>query len=241
MPRRAGARRSRLPPKTTSVPAVGRAALRACAIGLGESRAALLAFAARRRAGAAGGRRRPAKTRWPRRKIVEVALDVGGDPSAPAGRAGGLSHPDQRCLAAGRRPGARALDRISAAAARSGRPRARGDRAGPRPLPHRGVVHHPVPRGAGAWPEDAAVAPRRGCKEQLRALPNRGLGYGLLRYLQRGDSAPSSPPFPRAEVSFNYLGQLDSDGGHRLPERRVPAAPRSPRGRARAHRARRPL
>jgi non-ribosomal peptide synthase protein (TIGR01720 family) len=47
-------------------------------------------------------------------------------------------------------------------------------------------------------------------KEQLRGIPQRGLGYGLLRYVRgaeeeqeqwRGASA--------AQVSFNYLGQVD--------------------------------
>ena len=52
-------------------------------------------------------------------------------------------------------------------------------------------------------------------KEQLRRIPNRGLGYGLLRYLQ-GDSAITEQlrALPPAEVSFNYLGQLDQS----LPE-----------------------
>ncbi|KAB8321062.1 non-ribosomal peptide synthetase [Tolypothrix campylonemoides VB511288] len=48
-------------------------------------------------------------------------------------------------------------------------------------------------------------------KEQLRAIPNRGIGYGLLRYLS-GDAEITSTlqALPQAEVSFNYLGQLDS-------------------------------
>ena len=40
-------------------------------------------------------------------------------------------------------------------------------------------------------------------KEQLRAVPNRGLGYGALRYLGGGADCP--PP----SVGFNYLGSLD--------------------------------
>jgi amino acid adenylation domain-containing protein/non-ribosomal peptide synthase protein (TIGR01720 family) len=53
-------------------------------------------------------------------------------------------------------------------------------------------------------------------KEQLRHVPNRGIGYGLLRYL-RGDETISAQleKLPPAQVSFNYLGQLDqvfSDG-----------------------------
>ncbi|HSE19642.1 MAG TPA: condensation domain-containing protein, partial [Pyrinomonadaceae bacterium] len=47
-------------------------------------------------------------------------------------------------------------------------------------------------------------------KEQLRRVPNRGIGYGLLRYL-RDDKTVSSrlKKLPQAQVSFNYLGQLD--------------------------------
>ena len=48
-------------------------------------------------------------------------------------------------------------------------------------------------------------------KEQLRAVPGKGLGYGLLRYLRgEGDAlATRLVGLPQSEVSFNYLGQLD--------------------------------
>ncbi|MCP4655899.1 MAG: amino acid adenylation domain-containing protein, partial [bacterium] len=47
-------------------------------------------------------------------------------------------------------------------------------------------------------------------KEQLRAVPNGGIGYGLLRYLSADEeTAERFRRLPRAEVSFNYLGQLD--------------------------------
>mgnify|MGYP000963431175 CR=1 FL=1 len=42
-------------------------------------------------------------------------------------------------------------------------------------------------------------------KEQLRAIPRRGLGFGLLREL-RGALPPESP---LPGISFNYLGQFD--------------------------------
>ncbi|APR84356.1 Non-ribosomal peptide synthetase [Minicystis rosea] len=47
-------------------------------------------------------------------------------------------------------------------------------------------------------------------KEQLRAVPSRGFGHGLLRHL-RGDEAVAArlAALPAPEVSFNYLGQLD--------------------------------
>jgi amino acid adenylation domain-containing protein/non-ribosomal peptide synthase protein (TIGR01720 family) len=47
-------------------------------------------------------------------------------------------------------------------------------------------------------------------KETLRAIPNRGIGYGLLRYAS-GDAfvAEKLQSLPQAEVRFNYLGQAD--------------------------------
>ncbi|MEA5601256.1 non-ribosomal peptide synthetase [Nostoc sp. UHCC 0252] len=44
-------------------------------------------------------------------------------------------------------------------------------------------------------------------KEQLRRIPNRGIGYGVLRYLRRDDLRIQA--LPQAQVSFNYLGQFD--------------------------------
>jgi amino acid adenylation domain-containing protein/non-ribosomal peptide synthase protein (TIGR01720 family) len=47
-------------------------------------------------------------------------------------------------------------------------------------------------------------------KEILRAIPNRGIGYGVLRYLcNRPDVADKLKAMPRAEICFNYLGQFD--------------------------------
>jgi len=48
-------------------------------------------------------------------------------------------------------------------------------------------------------------------KEQLRAVPHHGIGYGLLRYLCETGEEQLEPlwTMPGAEVSFNYLGQFD--------------------------------
>jgi amino acid adenylation domain-containing protein/non-ribosomal peptide synthase protein (TIGR01720 family) len=47
-------------------------------------------------------------------------------------------------------------------------------------------------------------------KEQLRAIPARGIGYGILRYLSaEGGAAGRMKALPEPDVSFNYLGQLD--------------------------------
>ncbi|HEX8474860.1 MAG TPA: amino acid adenylation domain-containing protein [Pyrinomonadaceae bacterium] len=50
-------------------------------------------------------------------------------------------------------------------------------------------------------------------KEQLRSIPRRGIGYGLLRYLSASDELQERLERLRAvalpEMSFNYLGQFD--------------------------------
>ncbi|MEY4544399.1 MAG: pyoverdine synthetase [Pseudomonadota bacterium] len=59
----------------------------------------------------------------------------------------------------------------------------------------------------------AVGASIRAVKEQLRQVPNKGIGYGVLRYL--GDAATrqrlAQSALPR--VTFNYLGQLDRSFG----------------------------
>ena len=44
-------------------------------------------------------------------------------------------------------------------------------------------------------------------QQQLRRLPNRGIGYGVLRYLSSHKQQLQS--LPQAEIRFNYLGQTD--------------------------------
>nr|AWI62626.1 nonribosomal peptide synthetase [Cystobacter sp.] len=47
-------------------------------------------------------------------------------------------------------------------------------------------------------------------KEQLRAVPRHGIGYGLLRYLSgEPELASRLAALQQPEVSFNYLGQFD--------------------------------
>jgi non-ribosomal peptide synthase protein (TIGR01720 family) len=46
----------------------------------------------------------------------------------------------------------------------------------------------------------------RDIKEQLRAIPRRGLGFGVLRYVAKGPVREILTRVPTPEVSFNYLG-----------------------------------
>ncbi|MCW5317887.1 amino acid adenylation domain-containing protein [Nostoc sp. KVJ3] len=46
-------------------------------------------------------------------------------------------------------------------------------------------------------------------KEQLRVIPNKGISYGLLRYLNiDSEISAQLDKIPQAEISFNYLGQF---------------------------------
>ncbi len=62
-----------------------------------------------------------------------------------------------------------------------------------------------------AWDPGAAL---KSVKEQLRAMPHHGIGYGLARYLSRDDGIRQQlGSLPQAQLSFNYLGQLDNVWG----------------------------
>ncbi|MEW5927424.1 MAG: non-ribosomal peptide synthase/polyketide synthase, partial [Gemmatimonadota bacterium] len=56
---------------------------------------------------------------------------------------------------------------------------------------------------------DEPGAALKAVKEQLRAVPGRGIGYGLLRYLGGPDAAAGLGAAAEPEVAFNYLGQFD--------------------------------
>jgi amino acid adenylation domain-containing protein/non-ribosomal peptide synthase protein (TIGR01720 family)/FkbM family methyltransferase len=58
--------------------------------------------------------------------------------------------------------------------------------------------------------QHSGTAMLQAVKEQLRQIPHQGISYGASRYLHK-DSEPAArlAELPQAEVSFNYLGQLD--------------------------------
>ncbi|WP_139488457.1 non-ribosomal peptide synthetase [Brevibacillus dissolubilis] len=47
-------------------------------------------------------------------------------------------------------------------------------------------------------------------KEELRSIPNKGVGYGILRYLSQDEETREKLSGLRPQISFNYLGQVDS-------------------------------
>ncbi|HEF4763026.1 TPA: non-ribosomal peptide synthetase [Pseudomonas putida] len=46
-------------------------------------------------------------------------------------------------------------------------------------------------------------------KEQLRNVPDKGLGYGALRYLGNEKTRAELAALPQPRITFNYLGQFD--------------------------------
>ncbi|MBH3510366.1 amino acid adenylation domain-containing protein, partial [Pseudomonas aeruginosa] len=46
-------------------------------------------------------------------------------------------------------------------------------------------------------------------KEQLRGVPDKGVGYGLLRYLAGEEAAARLAALPQPRITFNYLGRFD--------------------------------
>ncbi|MBI3224256.1 MAG: non-ribosomal peptide synthase/polyketide synthase [Mycolicibacterium cosmeticum] len=71
-----------------------------------------------------------------------------------------------------------------------------------------------VDPGSVAWADVLAAgsslaAAAKAVKEQLRAVPRRGLGYGALRYLDASAPIHGAPP----QILFNYLGRFAGGAG----------------------------
>ena len=74
-------------------------------------------------------------------------------------------------------------------------------------FPLRLPVAHRVRADQVSWGEALKAV-----KEQLRALPDKGLGYGVLRYLDAGSAlnvARNAEPLQDPELTFNYLGRFE--------------------------------
>ncbi|WP_414526545.1 amino acid adenylation domain-containing protein [Nodularia chucula] len=70
-------------------------------------------------------------------------------------------------------------------------------------------------------------------KEQLRQIPDRGISYGLLRYLASPTIQATLKSIPLPQIRFNYLGQSDqifSDNSLFTPARELIGHSRSPKG-----------
>ncbi|MFI8376818.1 non-ribosomal peptide synthetase [Pseudomonas helleri] len=65
-----------------------------------------------------------------------------------------------------------------------------------------------TPQAAGG--QGASI---KAIKEQLRGIPHKGLGYGVLRYLTDSATRQALADLPVAAVTFNYLGQFDQSFG----------------------------
>ncbi|HYG63315.1 MAG TPA: amino acid adenylation domain-containing protein, partial [Thermoanaerobaculia bacterium] len=90
---------------------------------------------------------------------------------------------------------------------------------------------YPVVLEAGdAGPGEALMS----AGERLRAVPGRGIGYGLLRHLD-AEAARLLDEAPPAEILFNYLGQAGASSGE-SSSFRASAASAGPSRSPRAHR-----
>ena len=59
-----------------------------------------------------------------------------------------------------------------------------------------------------AWAGGKALGSAlKSVKEQLRAVPDNGIGYGLLRYLNP-ETAPALSGLTKSQIDFNYLGRF---------------------------------
>ncbi|MFC4314149.1 amino acid adenylation domain-containing protein [Steroidobacter flavus] len=84
------------------------------------------------------------------------------------------------------------------------------------------------------WQGEPGAALKR-VKETLRAVPDKGIGYGALKYFGSPEQRQALVAMPAAQVVFNYLGQFDGsfdDTNAWLPAAESPGATmdaRSPR------------
>ncbi|MBV4459306.1 non-ribosomal peptide synthase/polyketide synthase [Pseudomonas sp. COR58] len=58
-------------------------------------------------------------------------------------------------------------------------------------------------------PAEGAGESIKRIKEQLRAIPNKGIGFGALRHLGDAQAQASLRALPSPRITFNYLGQFD--------------------------------
>ena len=68
--------------------------------------------------------------------------------------------------------------------------------------------------GSLSWEQLQAAGPAVGqaikrVKEQLRVLPDHGIGFGLLRYVNP-DTSPHLAGLPSPQIGFNYLGRFST-------------------------------
>ncbi|MEV6868986.1 amino acid adenylation domain-containing protein, partial [Streptosporangium subroseum] len=85
---------------------------------------------------------------------------------------------------------------------------------------------YPVTISLRGYLDDLGAALKQ-TKEQLKRVPRRGFGHGLLRHLAGADVGQALAALPAPEISLNYLGQVDrgSTGRDRFRPARGSLAP----------------
>ncbi|MBK8552375.1 MAG: amino acid adenylation domain-containing protein [Ignavibacteria bacterium] len=67
------------------------------------------------------------------------------------------------------------------------------------------TTHYPVMLEINALSEEGSII--KSVKEQLRQVPDKGLGFGVLKYINKISFLKSAP---QPDIIFNYLGQSDN-------------------------------
>jgi amino acid adenylation domain-containing protein/non-ribosomal peptide synthase protein (TIGR01720 family) len=62
-------------------------------------------------------------------------------------------------------------------------------------------------------PDTGAAALLASARDQVRAIPRRGVGYGLLRHLRDADTTATLAALPAPELRFNYTGRQTTAPG----------------------------
>jgi amino acid adenylation domain-containing protein/non-ribosomal peptide synthase protein (TIGR01720 family) len=79
-------------------------------------------------------------------------------------------------------------------------------------------VHLKLPPGEPGEDDDRFYSELiKAVKEELRSVPDRGLGYGVFRYLSGKKNAKAFKAKGRPRLSFNYLGRLEGVGEGKEP------------------------
>jgi non-ribosomal peptide synthase protein (TIGR01720 family) len=75
-------------------------------------------------------------------------------------------------------------------------------------------LHSSTSRPMQTRADDILARQIKEVKETLRRVPNKGVGYGILKYLTAPENKAEIQFRLKPQINFNYLGQFDADVEH---------------------------